>query len=253
MARPTKIDWSEVDWSRTNAEIALGLGGVRTDTVSRARAKRGHPTVNPRFLPRIAELEREVGDLRVLLRMEEAHTEPCTSTVACPFCGCDKLRVHRSNRFPGVEFIPDCGSYAWAVVCNACASEGPWRKSDTADSAIKAWEQRAAPIMDAVRARPGLEHVKGTDAELLRRVLRSTDGWEPGQVRWSHVASVSGHGSTVGHALCVAVGVDPNERGPKLDEEVCGRCGAYLLDRDDDTSEEAEDDEEPEDDAPEAP
>ena len=182
MARPKKIDWSEVDWRRTNAEIALGLGGVRTETVSRARAKRGHPTVNPRFLPRIAELERENAELRAAL---------------------------------------------------AAA--------------------KASPIMDAVRARPGLEHVKGTDAELLRRVLRSTEGWEPGQVRWSHVASVSGHGSTVGHALCVAVGLDPNENAPKLDEENCARCGSYLLDRDDDTSEETEDDEEPDDDAPDAP
>ena len=51
------------------------------------------------------------------------------------------------------------------------------------------------------------------------------------------------------------MGLDPNENAPKLDEEICGRCGAYLLDRDDDTSEEAEDDEaeeEPEDDAPDA-
>ena len=38
------------------------------------------------------------------------------------------------------------------------------------DSAIKAWEGRASPIMDAVRTQPGLEHVKGTDAELLRKV-----------------------------------------------------------------------------------
>ena len=184
MAYHAKLDWTGVDWTLTNAQIALSMGGIRRETVARARVKLGNAKVYPKLLPRIAELERENAELRASL---------------------------------------------------AAAT--------------------ASPIMDAVRARPGLEHVKGNDAELLRRVLRSTEGWEPGQVRWSHVASVSGHGSTVGHALCVAVGLDPNENAPKLDEENCARCGSYLLDRDDDTSEEAEDDEaeeEPEDDAPDA-
>lgn len=85
----------------------------------------------------------------------------------------------------------------------------------------------ASPIMDAVRAQPGLAHVTGTDADLLLTLLRSRHGWEPGQPRWSHVRMMSGHGSSVGHALCVAVGIDPNEMAP-LDEENCRRCGAYL-------------------------
>ena len=244
MAFHDKIDWTGVDWTRTNAEIAASLGGIRRETVSRERVRLGHAKVYPKPSDRIAELEREIKDLRVVLRMEEPHTETCASTVPCPFCGCDKLRLHRSNRFPGVEFIPDCGSYAWAVVCNACAAEGPWRKSDTPDSAIKAWEGRASPIMDAVRAQPGLAHVKGTDAELLRWVLRSGHDWEPGQPRWSHVRLMAGHGSGVGHALCVAVGINPDDVAPQDDGENCPRCGALIEgdeEHDDDAPGEADD------------
>lgn len=96
----------------------------------------------------------------------------------------------------------------------------------------------ASPIMDAVRAMPKLGHIKGTDHDLLLWLLRSRHGWEPGQPRWSHVRDMSGHGSSVGSALCVAVGVDPDEVAPQDDGENCPRCGS-LLERD-------EDDEEPE-------
>lgn len=99
----------------------------------------------------------------------------------------------------------------------------------------------ASPIMDAVRAQPGLEHVKGADAELLLTLLRSRQGWEPVTPRWSHVRLMAGHGSTVGHALCVAAGIDPNETAPPLDEENCKRCGSYLLDREDEEDEETSD------------
>jgi len=92
-----------------------------------------------------------------------------------------------------------------------------------------------------LEARPGLEHVKGTDAELLRWVLRSGHGWEPGQVRWSYVASLSGHGSGVGHALCVVVGVNPNENAPQDDGENCPRCGS-LIERGDEYDDEDDDD-----------
>lgn len=157
MAFHDKIDWTGVDWTRTNAEIAASLGGIRRETVSRERVRLGHAKVYPRPSDRIGELERENAELR------------------------EKIAT-----------------------------------------------MTASPIMDAVRAQPGLAHVKGTDAELLRWVLRSRHGWEPGQVRWSHVCDMAGHGSTVGHALCVAVGVDPNETAPDDDGENCPRCGSLL-------------------------
>lgn len=157
MAFHDKIDWTGVDWTHTNAEIAASLGGVRRETVSRERVRLGHAKVYPRPSDRIDELERENAELRAKLAM-----------------------------------------------------------------------MTASPIMDAVRARPGLAHVKGTDAELLRWVLRSGHGWEPGQVRWSHVRDMAGHGSTVGHALCVAVGVNPDDVAPQDDGENCPRCGSLL-------------------------
>ena len=95
----------------------------------------------------------------------------------------------------------------------------------------------ASPIMDAVRAQPGLEHVKGTDTDLLITLLRSRQGWEPVTPRWSHVRLMAGHGSTVGHALCVAAGIDPNEEAPDVDEETCSRCGSYLRDGKDEEDE----------------
>lgn len=87
----------------------------------------------------------------------------------------------------------------------------------------------ASPIMDAVRAQPGLEHVTGTDHDLLLRILRSRDGLEPGQVRWAHVRDLVGHGSTVAYAICVIVGVNPDEVAPQ-DGNECPRCGSTLRD-----------------------
>jgi len=84
-----------------------------------------------------------------------------------------------------------------------------------------------SPVMDAVRAQPGLAHVQGTDHDLLLRALRSREGWEPGQARWSNVRSIAGNGSGVGHALCVVIGVDPDEMHPG-DGELCPRCGSFL-------------------------
>ena len=95
-----------------------------------------------------------------------------------------------------------------------------------------------SPIMDAVRAQPGLSHIKGTDYELLLEALRSREGWEPRQPRWSNVQHISGHGSGVGHALCVVIGVDPNEVCPDDDGETCPRCGSWLDDDEDEDAEE---------------
>ena len=91
-----------------------------------------------------------------------------------------------------------------------------------------------SPIMDAVRAQPGLSHIKGTDYELLLEALRSREGWEPRQPRWSNVQHISGHGSGVGHALCVVIGVDPDEVRHDDDGSCpyCGFCADYDEDED---------------------
>lgn len=50
------------------------------------------------------------------------------------------------------------------------------------------------------------------DRELLRRALLALEP-DPGETapRWSLVRSALGHGSTVGHHICVALGIDPDE------------------------------------------
>ena len=57
MAFHDKIDWTGVDWTKTNAEIAANLGGIRRETVSRERVRLGHAKVYPRPSDRIGELE----------------------------------------------------------------------------------------------------------------------------------------------------------------------------------------------------
>ncbi|MEY5060100.1 MAG: hypothetical protein RIS45_21 [Planctomycetota bacterium] len=60
---------------------------------------------------------------------------------------------------------------------------------------------------------------------------------------------MAGHGSGVGHALCVVLGIDPNEPGPQDDGENCPRCGS-LLERDDEDDDALDDDESEGEDAP---
>ena len=72
MAFHDKIDWTGVDWTKTNAEIAANLGGIRRETVSRERVRLGHAKVYPRPSDRIGELECEVKDLRVAYGKVEA-------------------------------------------------------------------------------------------------------------------------------------------------------------------------------------
>lgn len=67
MAFHDKIDWTGVDWTRTNAEIAASLGGIRRETVSRERVRLGHTKVYPKPSDRIGELERENAELRAKL------------------------------------------------------------------------------------------------------------------------------------------------------------------------------------------
>lgn len=88
-----------------------------------------------------------------------------------------------------------------------------------------------SPIMDAVRSQPGLAHVEGTDHDLLLRTLRSFGNWEAGEARWTKMCTITGHGSSVGHALCVAIGVDPDEVCPE--DEACPYCG-FCADYDED-------------------
>jgi len=71
--------------------------------------------------------------------------------------------------------------------------------------------QAASPVMESVRDRPRLDHVAGTDHDLLIRLLRSRHGWAPGQSRAAHVANMTGHGSSVAYALCRFAEIDPKE------------------------------------------
>jgi len=45
-----KRDWSNVDWTQTNEQIAASLGGIARETVARKRAELGISTVRPKRL-----------------------------------------------------------------------------------------------------------------------------------------------------------------------------------------------------------
>lgn len=65
---------------------------------------------------------------------------------ACPFCeGTGRVEKKWQGRSP---IINDNEDYAYFVVCNSCACEGPWRKTES--GAIREWNTR--PIEDALRA-----------------------------------------------------------------------------------------------------
>jgi hypothetical protein len=81
-------------------------------------------------------------------------------------------------------------------------------------------------IRDHVHARPDLAHVRiGDDLDLLRTLVRNIGhGREPAP-RWVHVRDCIGHGSTVSHAICRALGLDPDEEvGTEREPVECERC-----------------------------
>ena len=94
----------------------------------------------------------------------------------------------------------------------------PLSLSDVADLAAGFDRAHAlctsSPVMSAVRRCFGLEHVQGTDQDLLKRALTSRHGWKRGQTRVGQIRSLTTHGAGVATALCRVLGLDPDEVGP---------------------------------------
>jgi hypothetical protein len=67
-------------------------------------------------------------------------------------------------------------------------------------------------IRRAVLANPRLSHCDvADDVALLRRaIVRASREFGAGPM-WSHVGSMTGHGSGVATAICVALGLDPDQ------------------------------------------
>lgn len=84
----------------------------------------------------------------------------------------------------------------------------------------------ASPAAKATALMPDGGRFSRTDADLVEHAVRYARA--PGHVRWSTVGARFGLGSTSAYALCLAVGVDPDERTPW--GEVCLTCGCDLRD-----------------------
>jgi hypothetical protein len=80
-------------------------------------------------------------------------------------------------------------------------------------------------IRDHVHARCGAHVRIADDLDLLRTLVQNIGrGREPAP-RWVHVRDCIGHGSTVSHAICRALGVDPDEEvGTEREAVECERC-----------------------------
>lgn len=79
---------------------------------------------------------------------------------------------------------------------------------------VAALKASANPITDSLREK--WPDFKGTDADLLRRLLVAVSGRRTGRSRWSNVSELTTHGSGYSGQICSAIGVDPGEVMPRL-------------------------------------
>jgi hypothetical protein len=71
-----KRDWSNVDWTQTNEQIAASLGGIARETVARERARQGVATVRPKRLTlQVAELSDALRQIATAIGTP-AHVDP---------------------------------------------------------------------------------------------------------------------------------------------------------------------------------
>jgi hypothetical protein len=98
---------------------------------------------------------------------------------------------------------------------------------------------RPPPRSVADHVRDTIPHADvASDRDLLRKALLALRP-SPGETapRWSLVRSALSHGSTVGHHICVALGIDP-------DEEVVSKLPEWVTESLEDTDTDADTDEE---------
>lgn len=85
--------------------------------------------------------------------------------------------------------------------------------SETAEAVLFTEEQRRIATLTpfTARVRHEVPTFHRSELDLLRWVCRHPRPGEGRAVRWSHVAETLGVGSTTAHAICLALGLDPDE------------------------------------------
>lgn len=143
-----------------------------------------------------------------------------------PVLSVDEARQLRASRqappwaFADPETAPNPETLRFR--CTRCATVKdhalPLSLSDVAELAGRFERAHAtctdSPVMSAVRRRPGMGHIRGTDVDLLRRALTSRHGWKRRQTRAAQIQNLTTHGAGVSIALCAVMGLDPDEEGP---------------------------------------
>lgn len=123
---------------------------------------------------------------------------------------------------------PRLAALATALGEALVARDEAWIERDAYCASLREARAELARLRDASPAAKAAALMPGrfsrTDADLVAHAVRYAR--EPGHVRWSTVGARFGLGSTSAHALCRAVGVDPDKETPVGAE--CPCCGADL-------------------------